>query len=395
MISLTTMGSCIRPSGKERDTDSAAVEVRVEDLSEEAAVWADSVANDMDTLQLAAQVMMPAVFASDDEWTLRRVKEYAARGIGGIILLKGDAHGAKAIADSMIRNGDVYPFVAVDAEWGLGMRLSDAPRYPANGKLGEDVDEQLMYDYGYEVARECRQVGINMVLGPVLDVNGTAGIMGMRSFGSDPGRVTSLGLSYARGLEDGGVMSVAKHFPGQGSVGKDTHSGKGVVNRSLHMMDSVDLQPFREWSKVGLGGVMVGHLAVPAIDGTMLPAAVSPVVIRDLLIRDLGFTGLVFTDAMNMGGAEGHGADLALMAGAHLIVAPRDTEQELSRIIQAIRTGKVSIEELRARIGHILFYKYLLRLRDNSNITASPGSGTTFNLRTPYTDSLRQRLISP
>lgn len=376
--------SCAPSRSAEGDADTIRADAPKEDMTPAAAYWADSVSASMDTLELASQTILPTVFASDDEWTVKRVVDYARKGIGGIILLRGNAGGAKVLSDSMQTIGKIIPIVAIDAEWGLGMRLEDAPVFPANGRLPADVDEQLMYDYGYEVARECRQIGINMVLGPVLDINGESGILGKRSYGANPDRVTDLGLAYGRGLEDGGVVSVAKHFPGQGSVGTDTHTGKGIVDRSLHVMDSIDLQPFKKWCMAGLSGIMVGHLAVSSIDGKMLPAAVSPVVIKDLLIDDLGFRGLVLTDAMNMGGAEGYGADKALKAGAHLIVAPRDSQEEISRIVNSVRNGEMQLELLRDRVRHILFYKYLMSVRipdDNSR-----------GLDTTYADSLRVRL---
>ena len=183
--------------------------------------------------------------------------------------------------------------------------------------------------------------------------------MGNRSFGSDPERGADLGVAYARGLEDGGVISVAKHFPGLGSVSTDSHKRKGVINRSLQSLDSIDLKPFRRWVELRLTGVMVGHLAVPSIDSRMLPAAVSRTVITDLLREDLGFGGLVLTDALNMGGAEGYGSELAVAAGADIIVAPAETESEIDRVVQAVADGSLPEKELNRRVKNILFHKYL------------------------------------
>lgn len=333
----------------------------VSDMTAEAKMWADTTAARMDLRQKAAQLFMPALYASDDVWTLRQLREYARLGVGGIVLLKGDSRGAAALADTLAAHSAVLPFVAIDAEWGLAMRLADAPEFPANGKISPEAGDQLMYDYGRELARECRLVGINMVLGPVLDVNGGGGIMGKRSFGSDPERVADLGVAYARGLEDGGVISVAKHFPGHGSVSTDSHKRKGVINRSLQSLDSIDLKPFRRWVELRLTGVMVGHLAVPSIDSRMLPAAVSRTVITDLLREDLGFGGLVLTDALNMGGAEGYGSELAVAAGADIIVAPAETESEIDRVVQAVADGSLPEKELNRRVKNILFHKYLLQ----------------------------------
>lgn len=282
--------------------------------------------------------------------------------VGGIVLLKGDLRSASEIS-SIASRGEVPMFTAIDAEWGLGMRLSDAPDFPRNGRLAPSADEQLLFDYGYEVARECKRVGLNMVLGPVVDVvSGPHGAIGSRSFGSDPVRVADLGVAYARGVESGGVLSVAKHFPGHGSPAGDSHKSLPVIGRSLHLLDSIDLYPFRSYIDAGLSCVMVGHLAVPAIDPECLPGAVSEVVIKDLLRDELGFRGLVLTDALNMQGAEGYGASAAIKAGADIVVGPADTAGEIEDVMAAVKNGDINQREIDDRCLRILFYKSLLRL---------------------------------
>lgn len=369
-------------SGHHREENGDTAQVEIMDLTAEAMQWADSVTMRMDTARLGAQVLMPALYASDDLWTVALLQRYAREGIGGIILLKGTVEEARTLADSMRRVSAVDPFVAIDAEWGLNMRLADAPKFPANGRLSPKVQDQLMYDYGREVARECRQIGINMVLGPVLDVTRRDSYVGVRSFGSDPRRVSDLGLAYGKGLSGGGVMPVAKHFPGHGTVRTDSHKGKGVIDGSLQRLDTVDLVPFRAWSAAGMPAVMVGHLAVPAIDSKMLPAAVSSTIISDLLRGDLKFSGLVLTDAMNMLGAEGYTAADALRAGSNLILAPADTHGELAGITESVRRGTLPLDTLRQRVRLILFHKYLLRRAPDIPESVS----------TPQADSLAREL---
>lgn len=251
------------------------------------------------------------------------------------------------------------------------------------------ADDRLMYDYGSELARECRLLGINMVLGPVVDVSVPGGFMNRRSFGNDPVRVADLAIAYARGLEDGDVISVAKHFPGHGSVTADSHRRKGVIERSLNEMDSVDLYPFRRWIEQHLSGVMVGHLAVPSIDSEMRPAAVSHTVITDLLRDDLGFSGLVLTDALNMRGAEGYGALDAVRAGADIIVAPDGTFDEMRSIVRAVNDGTLSEQTLDGHVRRILFYKYLLSGKGGGGL--HPFRDVT--LDSPQADTISRRLV--
>ena len=364
----------------------------ISDLTAEANHWADSVAGTLTLRQKVAQLFLPAVFASDDYWTLRLVREYADSCIGGVVLLKGDSVGARHLADTMSR-GAVAPFVAIDAEWGLAMRLADAPKFPANGNISDGADEQLMYDYGNELARECRLLGINMVLGPVVDVASENSFLRRRSFGSDPVRVADLALAYARGLEDGDVISVAKHFPGHGSVSTDSHRRKGVIDRSLNQMDSIDLYPFRKWVEQRLTGVMVGHLAVPSIDSRMLPAAVSRTVISDLLRDDLGFRGLVLTDAINMAGAEGYSSADALAAGADIIVAPAKTFREIDAVVRAIADSTatasgapLTASDIDGKARRVLFHKYLLGLYE------TPEASHSGRLHTKTADTLSSKL---
>lgn len=361
----------------------------VADITAEAQAWADSVSAGMTLRQKVSQMFMPALYASADYWTLRQVREYADSSIGGVVLLKGDVRGATAIVDTLSGAAGVGAFVAIDAEWGLAMRLADAPQFPDNQSISPGVDDQLMYDYGRELARECRLLGINMVLGPVVDVSVPGGFMRRRSYGDDPRRVADLALAYARGLEDGDVVSVAKHFPGHGSVSADSHKGKGVIERSLNEMDSIDLYPFRKWIEQRLSGIMVGHLAVPSIDSEMRPAAMSRTVITDLLRDDLGFSGLVLTDAINMKGAEGLGSVEAIKAGADIIVAPTSTRREIEDVVAAVGSGEIAEETIDAHVRRILFYKYLLGLDRRARRRAPVDAGS---LGSAQADTIARRL---
>lgn len=384
-VAALVVGGCRRESKH----SSAHPEPRYEisDFTQDAHDWADSVTGTLTLHEKVSQLFMPAVFARDDYWTLRQVREYADSCVGGIILLKGDVKGASTLIDTVMAHSDIPSFIAIDAEWGLAMRLADAPRFPANSSLSPGVDDQLMYDYGRELARECRILGINMVLGPVVDVSSPGSFMSRRSLGDDPIRVADLAIAYARGLEDGDVLSVAKHFPGHGSVTADSHKRKGVIVRSLNEMDSVDIYPFRKWIDQRLCGIMVGHLAVPSIDPEMLPAAVSPTVITDLLRNDLGFSGLVLTDAINMQGAESHGAVEALKAGADIVLVPVDTQTAVRQVLDAIAAGELSEENIDSHLKKVLFYKYIFGVGNREVPPAEEG-----DLHTETADTISDRL---
>ncbi len=320
---------------------------------------ADSALAAMTLEEIAGQLLVPSVMSSGDEATLRMVEGYMADcHVGGLILLKGETEDASKIISVAAAKSVVRPLIAIDAEWGLGMRLSDAPAYPRNNRLG-NADVQLMYDYGREVARQCRLLGIGMVLGPVIDVAPDVdSFMGERSFGADARRVAELGIAYARGLESGGVMSAAKHFPGHGSAAEDSHKGLAVIEA-----DSIsfarDLYPFERYVAEHLSAVMVGHLAVRGVDSVMRSAAVSPVIIEELLRGRMAFDGLILTDALNMEGASGASAVEAIAAGADMVLSPTDTRAELMALCEAVETGRLPLHELLSHARRVLFYKYL------------------------------------
>lgn len=373
------LSSCGRGEGGAQNTiagdDTSSVETSYgviagnTDLTSYAMHLADSALSCMTLEQKVGQCFMPSILTSVDTGNIEKLRRYVSDcHVGGIVLLKGTLKSAASMAD-MVKRAEVPLFVAIDAEWGLGMRLEDAPRFPRNGALGPGANELLLYDYGNEVARECRRVGINMVLGPVVDVtDNPGGVIGSRSFGGDPHLVADMGVAYAKGVENGGVMSVAKHFPGHGSPQGDSHVSLPVIKRSLHQLDSIDLYPFRSYIDAGLSGVMVGHLAVPAIDPHVMPAAVSPVVIQDLLRGELGFKGLVLTDALNMGGIEGYGASEAIMAGADIVVGPADTRGEIEKVVRMVRSGRIGIDVIDDRVRRILFRKFLIGLHHDSPV---------------------------
>lgn len=370
-LSLVFMFGCAACTPRHVSADDATNIIEKSDITDSVSRLVDSVISVITTEKKAAQFFMPAVYASSDPYTLARIKEYARKGVGGIILLKGDAKSARIIADSMERWSKIPPFIAIDAEWGLAMRLKDTPKFPMNSRIAEDTDEETMFEYGRELARECRRTGINMILGPVLDVTGEESYIGKRSFGNDPERVADFAIAYARGLESGNVASVAKHFPGHGAAKGDSHRRKPSIDRSLQSLDSIDLRPFRRYIEQRLSGIMIGHLAFPAIDPDMLPAAVSKPVIDDLLRTDMGFVGLVLTDAMNMLGAEGYGSDMAISAGADMILAPADTDTEIQKVLDAVGRKKITDAEIDSHLRRILFKKFLLKY-DGTQETYDP-----------------------
>lgn len=368
------------------------------DLTAEAEAYADSVLGGLPLRRKIGMLFMPAVFSRADAANMALIRHYTdSLGVGGIVLLKGSLPGAAEIAGSLRAyesRGGVRPFLAVDAENGLRMRFPDAPEFPWSRDLGRIDDDKLLYEFGLEIARECRATGIDMVLGPVMDVvpgDRMHGIMRRRSLGDDPRRVADLAMAYARGLEDGSVISVAKHFPGHGSANADSHKALGEIRSSRSYMDSVDLYPFRRYADEGLSGVMVGHLSVVALDSLRRPAVVSPKVMQGVLRGDLGFKGLIITDALNMEGAMGVRAWEAVAAGADIVIAPTDTRREIDAMLAAIEDGKLSESTIDDRCRRQLFYKYLLNFGGRPDVNVSE---VVTEVANPDAEAMKDTIIS-
>ncbi len=363
-VAAISVVSCTsHASSGEQDTAYSDSLHAVNEMTSSAWEWVDSVMDGMTDEQMVGEVMMPAVFARSSSPDIDAIRRYVSEShVGGFVLLRGDVSSVALIADTLSRLSSHGVFLAIDAENGLRMRLTDAPEFPWNSEVGKRADDQVMYDFGREIARECRALGISMVLGPVMDVvpgSESHGIARRRSFGDDPHRVADLAVAYARGVEDGGVLSVAKHFPGHGSASADSHKGLGVIRGEAARLDSVDLYPFHRYASELLSGVMVGHLAAESLDSLRRPAVVSPVLMQNVLRSRLGFGGLVLTDALNMEGALGVTAWEAIEAGADIVLAPSDTRREIRLALEALNDGRLRRDVLENRVRRILFYKYL------------------------------------
>lgn len=332
----------------------------IQDITNIARAVADSLLNTMTLEEKVGQCLMPSLYSKDSPATIRKLKEYISDyHIGGVVLLKGDSHSARRLSE-IADSASIPLFVALDAEWGLGMRLTDAPTYPMNGKMAKDLEDTELYDYGREIAKESRAAGINMILGPVVDiVSNPRSAIGNRSFGKDPEMVSNYAVAYARGLESGGVISVAKHFPGHGGALHDSHTGVAKIYKGISDLDTVDLKPFRDYIDAGLNGVMAGHIQSIALDPDGNPASVSIDMLTSLLREEMGFKGLILTDAFSMGGAKGFSAINAINAGADLVLSPSNVEKEYNGILESIKENREEINVINDRVRKILFTKYL------------------------------------
>jgi beta-glucosidase-like glycosyl hydrolase/CubicO group peptidase (beta-lactamase class C family) len=284
----------------------------------------------------------------------------------------------------------------MDAEWGIGMRLDSTISYPYQMTLGAIQDNTLMYQMGVEVARQLKRVGIHANFAPVMDVNNNANnpVINFRSFGESKLNVTQKGIAYMKGMQDQGILTTAKHFPGHGDTGTDSHYALPLINHSRERLDSLELYPFREIIKAGIGGVMVAHLNIPALDTAKAPSTLSRKIITGLLKNELGFEGIIVTDAMNMRGVTaGHSPGEvdrdALLAGNDALELTENLPRAIEEIRLAIRQGRITQKEIDERCRKMLAVKYWVGLNKLSPIKLS---AMDKELNTPEAKLLNRKL---
>jgi len=360
-----------------------------------AEAWADSVLATLTPRKRVAQLFIPRWdFQGSTVNAAMMRRQVVDEGIGGFLLGKGSLDGYVDAINKAQSMAKVPLLVTLDGEWGLAMRVPDAPRFPRNIALGAIQDPSLVEEYGREVARECKLTGIQVDFAPVLDVNSNPKnpVIGYRSFGEDPKRVAVLGAAFCKGMEQGGVMSVGKHFPGHGDTSVDSHKALPTVTHSNETLENVDFLPFVEAQKAGMSGVMVGHLKVPALDKSGTPASLSKVITTDILRNKLGFNGLIFTDALAMKGAANANENncvSAFRAGADILLSSAAPIKDIQAMMDAVKSGKISQQEVDRRCRKVLIYKFNLGLVTPPVIKAK---GLAAKLYSPEAKGLLMRL---
>lgn len=283
------------------------IDVKAQDnleVSPQAQAWADSVFKTLSQEEQIGQLMILRLSAYDnkakkpiyyDKEVAEAIKKY---NVGGICPFQGDPVKLATIINNLQSLAKTPLITCIDAEWGVGMRLFDSvAALPHQMMLGAMQDASIVYKYGTIVGEQCKRLGINVNYAPVVDINNNPDnpVINDRSFGEDKYKVALYGIQYMKGMQDAGVMACAKHFPGHGDVSVDSHLDLPVINKSMNQLDSLELYPFREIFKAGIGSVMMAHLFIPAIDSTKNRAtSISPNAVKKLMRNDLGYKGLTF-----------------------------------------------------------------------------------------------------
>lgn len=373
-----------------------------------AQAWADSVLKTLSPDERIAQLMVVRLSTYDsktktvtffDKQVSDLIKQY---NIGGICLFQGSPVKQANILNALQAQAKTPILMCIDAEWGLGMRMIDSVLpLPKQMMLGAMPDAGIVYNYGKIVADQCRRMNIQVNYAPVVDVNNNPDnpVINDRSFGEDKYKVAQYGIAYMKGMQDNGVMACAKHFPGHGDVAVDSHYDLPVINKTKAQLDSLELYPFRQIFKAGIGSVMIAHLAIPAIDNTPnKPTSISKNNVTDLMRTELGYQGLTFTDALEMAGVkkfypDGAASVESLIAGNDMLCLPGDVPLSIAKIKEAISSGRLSQAAIDLHCKKVLVSKYQYGLSklapiNTDNLTADLNSSVKSMRRTVAENAL-------
>jgi beta-glucosidase-like glycosyl hydrolase/CubicO group peptidase (beta-lactamase class C family) len=333
--------------------------------------WADSLAARMTLDEKIGQLMMVAAFSDQRTDTASIGKLIREYHIGGLIFFQGTPQQQAFLTNYYQRFSKVPLMVAMDGEWGLGMRLEQTQSFPYQMTLGALTNDSLIYQMGREIAAQCKRLGVHVNFAPVVDINNNPAnpVIGYRSFGEDKMLVSRKGIAYMRGLQDGGVLATAKHFPGHGDTQTDSHYDLPTILHGRSRLEQIELYPFAQLIQAGIGGMMIAHLNIPSLDNTPnLPSTLSKPMVDGLLKQQMGFKGLIFSDAMNMKGVtkyftNGEAEVRALIAGNDILEYVEDVPLAIEKIKEAMLNGRLSEQSIHERCVRVLKAKSWLGLQ--------------------------------
>ena len=350
-------------------------------LSRSARRWVESTLAEMSLAEKAAQLIMVRAYGRyENPRSLPQRQLLAAvqeLGVGGVVLFDSEVESIPRLLNELQRQARVPLLVAADLERGLSFRVRrGVVPIPYAMALGATRSEEAARFTGEVTAREGRALGIHWAFAPVADVNTNPAnpVINVRSYGEDPALVSRMTRAFIQGARRGGMLTTAKHFPGHGDTEVDSHFALPTVAVDRGRLEAVELAPFRKALGAGVDAVMLGHVAVPAVDPSGTPATLSPLLSHDLLRENLGFQGLVVTDAMEMGGVghawSGAAAIEAVAAGADIVLLPPDPVVAVQALMRGVSEGLLSEERLDESVTRVLEAKALLKLQEERFVEA-------------------------
>ncbi len=329
--------------------------------------WVDSIYNSLTFDERIGQLFMISAYSNKDSVHVKSIDKLIQENkVGGLIFFQGGPVRQAKLTNRFQSKSKVPLLIAIDGEWGLGMRLDSTYRYPWNMTLGAIQNKKLIEKVGIYMGEENKRIGIHFNFAPVLDINTNPKnpIIGFRSFGENKENVAESALAIMKGYQSLGLLATGKHFPGHGDTEIDSHNSLPTITFTKERLNDVEMYPYKKLFAEGLASVMVAHLNVPSLEPREnIPSSVSHNIITDVLKNQLGFKGLIFTDALNMKAAknfrEPGDIDLeAFLAGNDILLCAENVPVAAEKICMAYQDNMISEERLAFSVKKILKYKY-------------------------------------
>ena len=317
-----------------------------------------------DKVKKALQSFVFGFKTSDIPEVKKVIKEF---GIGGLIFFSENIPDLEFVRDLIKQFQDVSEvplFISIDQEGGTVRRIKEGiTELPSMEDLGRDYSKEDVYGLSLKLAKDLLDLGFNMNLAPVLDVNfypGEDSIVGTRSFGSDPNKVSEFGWQYAKGMMDGGVVPVGKHFPGHGVTLKDSHKVLPEVELDVLSLGKT-LLPFKVAIERGIPGLMIGHIVIKDLCEDSLPATLSKSVL-DQVKTGFSFSGFIMTDDLPMKGITDNfsieeASILAMNIGCDLLLISgflEDQYKAIELMIKEVENGRIPFDRIEDAYGRII-----------------------------------------
>jgi len=336
-------------------------------LTQHNAAWVEKTLQSLTLEEKIGQMLMPRGNTSGRGYKPEILKEWVSKyKVGGLVFFAGQPTRQVQIVNELQSLSKVPLLIGMDLEWGLAMRLDSTVRFPYQMTLGAmQGNEELLYQMGQEVAKQSKRMGVHINYAPVVDINNNPAnpVINFRSFGEDKESVMRKALAYMKGMQSERLLTSAKHFPGHGDTGVDSHYDLPVISHDKSRLKATELYPFQSLINEGISGIMTAHLSIPNLESTPnLASTFSKNIVTDLLRKEMGFQGLVFTDAMDMQGAVKHfpkGTALvkAILAGNDILETFEDVPQAFEAILAAVKSGELTEQVINQRVRKILMAK--------------------------------------
>ena len=292
--------------------------------------------------------------------------------IGGVITFSGSVHGTFYNIKEFQKISKIPLFVAADYERGLGQWMDSATLFPSNMAVAATGEPDYAFQQGLVTSSEAESMGVNIVFAPVLDINNNPNnpIINFRAYSDDPLMVSKFGNAFINGIQKNNVFACIKHFPGHGNTSIDSHTSLPSIPGNRNTLLKNELLPFNKAIDNNVKMVMIGHIAMPGLDNSNVPASHSKKIVSDLLINEWGFEGLVITDGMEMGGLTenawaGESAIRAVEAGCDILLLPMDVDATIAALIEAVNSGRLSLDRINESVAKIWKAKLELDLFSN------------------------------